>query len=70
MEPWVVAAGEVLGWNGSAWTPQVPQPELHYQLLVGTVCDTRGHHDMSVVGEDHVICDDCGWLVETEPDDE
>jgi hypothetical protein len=62
--PWTAAGGEVLGWDGGAWVPLDPQPELHFVLLAGTVCDERGHHERDEAGDHHVFCPDCGELSE------
>jgi hypothetical protein len=59
----------VLRWSGSAWTPQDTQPAIHFSLLVGTICDDRGHCMMEE-GDDHfAACRDCGSLSELAPDE-
>lgn len=64
VEPWSAAGGEVFRWDGSAWVPQDPQPELRFGLLAGTICDGRGHCDLEGAGDAHVFCADCGELSE------
>jgi hypothetical protein len=63
-DPWSTAGGEVLRWNGVVWVPLDPQPQLNFGLLVGTVCDERGHHEISGVGGHHLFCADCGEITE------
>lgn len=63
-EPWSAAGGEVLSWNGTAWAPRNPQPQLGFGGLVGTACNERGHHVLEGVGEHHVFCGGCGELTE------
>ena len=53
-----------LGWNGTAWAPLDPQPQINFGVLAGTVCDGRGHHDLDGVGEHHLLCGDCGEITE------
>jgi len=62
--PWSAAGGEVLGWVGRAWQPLVPQPELTFALIVGTICAERAHHELTLAGDHHVYCADCGELTE------
>ena len=63
--PWVAAGGEVFGWNGTEWAPLDPQPELHFGLPEGTVCDQRGCHELDVVGDRHTFCGGCGELTQS-----
>lgn len=63
-EPWAAAGGEVLAWNGNAWVPLDPQPRIKFALLVGTVCEARGHHVVEMVGDQHLFCSDCGEITE------
>lgn len=63
-EPWSAAGGEVFGWDGNAWIPLDPQPQINFALLVGTVCEQRGHHDLEMVGDQHLFCGDCGEITE------
>lgn len=63
-EPWSAAGGEVFHWMGSAWVPLDPQPQMHFALVVGTVCEERGRHDLEGVGDHHLFCADCGELSE------
>ncbi len=61
-EPWTIAAGQVLRWDGSTWVTQQPQPELLYALLVGTACDEQQHHRMEEGDDNYAACRDCGYL--------
>ena len=63
-EPWSAAGGEVFGWNGTAWVPLDPQPQINFGLVAGTVCLERGHCELDGVGEHHVFCGDCGQITE------
>lgn len=67
-EPWSAAGGEVFGWNGNAWVPLDPQPQINFGVLAGTVCDERGHHDLSGIGDHHLFCGDCGEIAELSSD--
>jgi hypothetical protein len=65
--PWALAGGQVLRWDGSRWLPQQPQPELHFGLIVGTVCDERGHCDIGEGDDNYAACRDCGSLTVLAP---
>jgi len=58
---WIHVAGEVLGWDGSAWAPKDPQPAFAFGTLVGSVCaDDDAIHESEVVGPGVLVCSDCG----------
>lgn len=60
--PWVFAGGQVWAWRGVAWVVADPQPALDGGLLAGSLCATRGYHDMEGGDDDerHYWCIDCG----------
>jgi hypothetical protein len=66
---WTLRGDEVWTWDGASWIRAEPPPERHFRSLRGTVCDQRGHHDLTAVTSVHSVCDDCGYTVETVPAD-
>jgi hypothetical protein len=59
-DPWVWAGGQVWVWKDGSWHPAQPQPHLEGAFLAGSICATRGHHELTVVGDRHATCVDCG----------
>ena len=66
---WTLRGDEVWTWDSVSWVRAEPQPERHTQLLLDTVCEQRGHHDVTAVTSAHAVCDDCGHTTETVPAD-
>lgn len=66
---WTLRGDEVWTWDGASWVRAEPQPERRFHLLLGTVCDQRGHCDLAVVTSVHTVCDDCGSTTEGVPAD-
>ncbi|OGO51758.1 MAG: hypothetical protein A2Z32_10230 [Chloroflexi bacterium RBG_16_69_14] len=62
--PWIWAGGQVWIWKDCAWVVADPQPALDGGLLAGTVCATRGYHEMDGSDERHEWCVECGETAE------
>ena len=65
---WTVRGDEVWTWSGRDWVRADPQPPRRAGLLVGSVCEARGHCSLEMVTTIHVLCFDCGSVTETVPE--
>jgi hypothetical protein len=62
--PWVFAGGQVWVWQGNVWAVADPQPAVDRGVLAGSLCATRGFHEMTGGDERHYCCIDCGLAEE------
>jgi hypothetical protein len=65
---WTIIGDEVWRWRENRWNLVEPTPPHKGRLLEGSVCAAREHHNMAEADSSHLVCTDCGWTSEVDPD--
>lgn len=65
---WTVVGHQVYRWDGQAWRVTDELVDPWGAVVARSLCDERGHCSMAALGEDHIVCEDCGSATEVEPD--
>jgi hypothetical protein len=66
---WTVRGDEVWRWIDGEWTLADPQPARSSTPLAGTLCQDRAAHSMVVASTAHLVCEDCGRVMQFLPEE-